>query len=135
MLSTSRDHLQWNVLLAGRQYIVDVAWPGFSNQIAVDGQVLQRWTWPGNNLHTTRSFVMDGIQCTIHRRRSGLASFVFDLHVGATGAVVEQLEPPGAPLVAPPPPNRIPLVLALVTIALVLLVALGVGVAVMASAR
>lgn len=135
MLSTSRDHLQWRVTLAGRQYLVDLAWPGFANQIAINGQVVQRWRWPGNNLHTSRSFELEGVPCSIHRRRSGLASFVFDLHVGAPGAAVQQLDPPGPPLVAPPPPSRWPLAVTLISIGFVLLVALAVAVGVIAAAR
>ena len=96
-------HLQWSVQLNGRIHVVDVAWPGFANQIAVDGQVVERWRMPSNNWRTGRSFQIDGVSCRIIRQRSGWARFDHRLQVDDDTAVVRSIEPAGRPLVPSPP--------------------------------
>ncbi len=95
MLSTSREHLKWAVVLAGHRHVVEVDWPGFDNKIAVDGVVAERWSWPGNNLYATRSFHLDGVSCTVVRRRVGLLDYSFKLRIEASGAVIEEIDAVG----------------------------------------
>jgi len=117
VLSTSRERLKWSVVLAGRRHFVDVDWAGFDNRIAVDGVVVERWSWPGNNLHATRSFSLCGVPGTIVRRRAGLLAYVFELRVGASGAVVEEIDAVGAPGAWHPSRSPIPLGLILMVLA------------------
>jgi hypothetical protein len=133
MLSSSRNQLQWTVVMAGRQYVVDVVWPGFANHVAVNGQVVQRWRWPGNNLHTTRSFELDGVPCTIVRRRAGLADFIFELQVGAAGAVAQRTDPPGAAQAGARHQTQATIVFIVVVLALVVLSSLGIVIGIVAA--
>jgi hypothetical protein len=92
MLSTSRERLRWLVDLQGRRHVVDASWPGFSNWIAVDGQTVERWRWPGNNLLTWRKFRLAGSPAKIVRRRTGLLSYAFELQVDAAGVHVQEVD-------------------------------------------
>ena len=91
MLSSSVGPMRWMVLVEGREHIVDVIWPGFSNSIAVDGRVVQSWWWPGNNLRVVRKFELHGIPCRLVRQRSGLVSYTFELEVGSANALVRRI--------------------------------------------
>ena len=133
MLSTSRDQLRWTVILAGRQYVVDVAWPGFANQISIDGHPVQRWRWPGNNLYTTRSFELGGVRCTIIRRRTGLVDFAFELRVDAPDAVVQQVQPQGAPTADPNHAAQGKIIFAVLVALVVLLVTTGIVIGIVAA--
>lgn len=90
-LSSSAGPMRWSVVVGGRGHVVDVLWPGFSNSIAVDGQIVQSWWWPGNNLYCVRKFELAKIPCALVRQRSGLLSYTFELHVHAADAAVQRV--------------------------------------------
>ena len=90
-MSSSVGPMRWSVVVDGREHVVDVAWPGFANSIAVDGQVIQSWRWPGNNLHVVRRFELHGIPCRLTRQRSGLLSYTFELCVDSATASVQRI--------------------------------------------
>jgi hypothetical protein len=96
MISSSVGPMRWEVDVAGRGHVVDVIWPGFSNSIAIDGEVVQTWSWPGNNLHVVRRFALAGRPCRLTRSRSGLLRYDFELSVDAPGATVRRVEPPAS---------------------------------------
>ncbi|MBN2194118.1 MAG: hypothetical protein JW751_14980 [Polyangiaceae bacterium] len=128
MLSSSREHLKWAVVLAGRRHIIDVDWPGFDNHVAVDGVVVERWSWPGNNLITSRSFDVHGVPCTIVRRRIGLLDHGFELRVNDSGAVVEAMDAVGMPGALHPSRSSLPLALALLVLASLIIGGIVIGV-------
>jgi len=89
-LSSSRTNLSWVVTLGERRYVVQVHWPGFDNWIAVDGVVVHRWRWPGNNLYTWKTFEVGGVPCKLIRQRTGLLDYAFELRA-STVAHVERV--------------------------------------------
>jgi hypothetical protein len=91
LTTSSCGRKRWVVTRGGRRRVVDLEWPGFSNWIAVDGAVVETWSWPGNNLYTTRRFSLDGVPATVIRQRTGLLNSVVTLEVGAPDAVVQEL--------------------------------------------
>ena len=96
LLSFSPRRVRWAVTLAGRRHVVEVAWAGFDNHIAVDGVVIDRWSWPGNNLRAKRSFQLGAVPCTVIRRRSDVLQYAFELRVDAPGALTDRLEVAGS---------------------------------------